>query len=175
MSGDRYVLWAATGRSMLAEGHIDIAEQYYRRVLNAPDKMQAQHIMAIVDANIGLSEIYRQRNEYRAAEDCAKLALDIAARENDELQQFFAHCAVAHVAAARQADPEPHYAAAIGVLTPIMKSASNVVSLLHEARYHQQHGNGIQAARFAGLAQAQLRAIGVTVFDAELVNLLHAN
>lgn len=170
--GDRYLLWVAMGRGMLVEGHSDIAEQYFRRVLNTPDKVQTQHIVSIIEANVGLGEVHRQRNEFTTAQDCAKLALDIAIRQNDEREQFYSHCAIAHIVASQHNDPEPHYSAAINVITPILKSANNVVALLDEARYHQRHLNHDQAARFATLAQTHFHAVGVAVFDEELGVLL---
>lgn len=171
--GDRYVLYGSMATSHLAQGNVEAAERLFKRIFNDPKRSHEQFTNAIMDANIGMSEIHLRRDEHAAAQSTARIALDIALRQHDERRQFFGYCALAHCAAHpdESRDPEPYYADGIAAIQPVLKSAYNVVALLEEARYHHRHGNSELAKRFVALAQPHFHAIDVHAFDDELVHL----
>lgn len=172
--GDQYVLRVGMGMCALALEDAELAERLFHRVLDMPDKTNTQHIAAVVDANIGLAECHLLRQEFDAAIDRARLALDIVSRQNDARQAFEVDCCLAHVAAARgdHDGAENHYQSGLAILAPSLRSAHNVVALLQEARYQHRHGNSGLAARFAELAKQHFHAIDVHTFDEEIDGLL---
>lgn len=166
--GDRYILWANIGTTLLAQELVEEAFAYFSRMIKHSDSPSDQYNISMVDAYIGMTEVHLCRGEQGAALDAAGLAVDIAQRLGDERRLFFAHCARAHVEAARSADAEPHYTAALAALSPTLRSAYNIVALLEEARYHKRHRNLALAARFAALANVHFRAVDLHAFEGEI-------
>lgn len=174
--GDRFILYASLGTSYLAHDDEDIAEQFFHRILESPEKTQNQYTNAVIEAYIGLAEVHLKRDELDETVARANLAWDIVQRQNDPRRAFLVQCTLGHIAERIDSPQvaETHYQAAIETLKPTLKSAYNIAALLHEARYQHRHQNVEQAARFATLAQQYFHAIDVHIFDEELTRLMSA-
>lgn len=152
------------------------AKQLFEKALTVDTRRDAQYAAAIADTHRGLSEIALVEGRIDAARDAARLAQDIAHRTDEILPLFFANTALAHVAEREPAHVDDyaqrHYQAALATAERIKSPALRGIVFLHEARFHKRHANAAQAQTFARHAHNTLHENSVTVFDAELAEML---
>lgn len=159
----------------LALEQYDDAEAAFRDVITLTENTGQDYPRAIAVAYRGLSEIFLHRCDYVNAWGNARLAYEIAQRQNDNLLRFHVNCTMAHVAESdpnSRTAPEAFYGATIAAIdlmgTPVLRA----VSLLHEARFHDRNRNIMRAKQFAALAANILHKAKVTAFDPELHHLI---
>lgn len=163
--------FANRGMYHLSAGQPEEAAAIFEHVLTQNSNTDDQYGEALGTTHRGLATVRLLHAEYQLAFDSAKLALEIASRDADPVNQFYAHTTLAHIAEQDSTgahDPSTYYDAAFEDMLRIGSPMFRGITLLHERRYHLRQNNIVTANRFGDYARNVFEAAGIHAFDHEL-------
>lgn len=166
------LFYAYVGNYYLALRDLNHAQLALECALKMPPTNDEINLeQAIFTALLGTIDLAMFIGSYAEAINRAQVLYWRVRESSDPLARFRVECALAHVATTPYI-AKIHYAQAVATAQQIKTFGIRVLAVMHEARYHQRHGNVEQRHRFAKLARGMVSSSHIDYFDAEIERLL---